>query len=225
VSNLAWTYTRQHKKRRQEIANESRAIRWPWVRSAVAEESRDLLNLNVVDVLLDTWKKYMQIEQYGDPKEHTPQEKIFAPLANHTVKSEHHPCVKILLKGKEVGSIEFSLEFSLTLESFVLVIQNGKVMEIQTGLGKGEGSLALVETELWKQELTLVHFPGSISLGSGFPCEAKVYRLRRLREVEPLCSAARRRLRTPEVAETHSTWHKGGRSGKRGHYVVQQRFD
>ena len=88
-------------KARQEIANESRAIRWPWVRSAVAGESRDLLNLNVVDVLLDTWKKYMQIEQYGDPKKHTPEEKIFAPLANHTVKSEHHPCVKILLKGKK----------------------------------------------------------------------------------------------------------------------------
>src|SRR2546426_8392692 len=30
---------------RQEIAKESRAIRWPWVRKAVAEESQDLLNL------------------------------------------------------------------------------------------------------------------------------------------------------------------------------------
>src|SRR5436853_812541 len=30
---------------------ESRAIRWPWVRKAVAEESQDLLNLNVLDVL------------------------------------------------------------------------------------------------------------------------------------------------------------------------------
>jgi hypothetical protein len=160
-------------KARQEIANESRAIRWPWVRSAVAEESRDLLNLNVVDVLLDAWNKYMQIEEYGDPKQYTPEEKIFAPLANHTVKSKHHPCVKILLKGKEIGSIEFSLEFSLTLESFVLVIQNGKVMEIQTGSGKGEGSLALVETELWKQELTLVHFPGRISLGTGIPLRSE----------------------------------------------------
>jgi hypothetical protein len=160
-------------KARQEIANESRAIRWPWVRSAVAEESRDLLNLNVVDVLLDAWNKYMQIEEYGDQKKHTPEEKIFAPLANHTVKSKHHPCVKILLKGKEIGSIEFSLEFSLTLESFVLVIQNGKVMEIQTGSAKGEGSLALVETALWKQELTLVHFPGNISLGRGIPLRSE----------------------------------------------------
>jgi hypothetical protein len=77
------------------------------------------------------------------------------------------------LKGKEIGSIDFSLEFSLTLESFVLVIQNGKVMEIQTGSAKGEGSLALMETALWKQELTLVHFPGNISLGRGIPLRSE----------------------------------------------------
>jgi hypothetical protein len=156
-------------KTRQEIAHESRAIRWPWVRSAIAAESRDLLNLNVVDVLVNAWQKYMQIEQYADPKKHAPEETILVPLATHTVSSEHHPCVKILLQGREVGSIEFTLEFALTLESFVLVIKNGKVAEIRTGSGKGEASLSLRETELWKKELAPVHFPGNIPLASGIP--------------------------------------------------------
>lgn len=156
-------------KARQEIANDSRAIRWLWVRSAVADESRDLLNLNVVDVLLSAWKKFMQIEEYADPKKHPPEEKNFVPLAAHTIESAHHPSVRILLSGKEVGSVEFDLEFSLDLEAFVLVVQNGKVMAIQTGSGKGRGSLSLAGVELWKRELAPVHFPGSIALGTGFP--------------------------------------------------------
>ena len=34
---------------RQEIAKASRAIWWGWVRTAVAEKSQELLNLNVID--------------------------------------------------------------------------------------------------------------------------------------------------------------------------------
>ncbi len=154
---------------RQEIAKESRAIRWPWVRKAVAEESQDLLNLNVLDVLVDAWKKYLQIEQYADAAKYGPGEKILAPLAEHTVKSQHHPCLQILLKEHEVGSVKFNLEFSLTLEGFVLMIQDAKILEIQTGSGKGEGSLSLAEITLWKREVKPVRFPGHISLGSGIP--------------------------------------------------------
>jgi hypothetical protein len=39
---------------RQTIAKESRAIRWPWVRQAVSEQTRQLLNLNVLDAV---WSK------------------------------------------------------------------------------------------------------------------------------------------------------------------------
>ena len=139
------------------------------MRKAVAEESQDLLNLNVLDVLVDAWKKYLQIEQYADAAKYGPGEKILAPLAEHTVKSQHHPCLQILLKEHEVGSVKFNLEFSLTLEGFVLMVQDAKILEIQTGSGKGEGSLSLAEITLWKREVKPVRFPGHISLGSGIP--------------------------------------------------------
>jgi hypothetical protein len=154
---------------RQKIAQESRAIQWSWVRQAVAEGAQDLLQLNVVDVLVNAWKKFMQIEQYADPFKYNAGEKILAPLAEHTLKSEHQPSVQILLQGHEVGSVKFDLHFSLTLEGFVLVIQNARILEIQTGSGKGEGSLSLTEISLWKRELKPVRFPGHISLGNGIP--------------------------------------------------------
>jgi hypothetical protein len=154
---------------RQEIKQRSRAIQWSWVRKAVAEESRNLLNLNVIDVLVDAWKKYMQIEQYADPLKYGHGEKILLPLAEHTMKSKHHPSVQILLENHEAGAIQFNLEFSLTLDGFVLMIQDAKLLEIETGSGTGEGSLSLAEVDLWKQELKPVRLPGHILFGDGIP--------------------------------------------------------
>lgn len=158
---------------RQAIQKESRAIRWKWVRDLVAKKAGEILDLNVIDVLLEAWKKYMQIEQYADRQKYGPEEVILVPLAEHTLKSEHHPYVEILVKEQPVGQIVFDLEFSLALEGFVLKIQDGTIREIQTGSAKGEGSLSLAETILLKRELKPIHFLGHIDLGRGVPLRGR----------------------------------------------------
>lgn len=154
---------------RSAIQKDSRAIRWGWVRDLVAKKTGEILDLNVIDVLLEAWNKYMQIEQYADRKKYGAGEIILVPLAEHTVKSEHHPYVEILVKEQPVGRIVFDLEFSLTLEGFVLKIQDGMIHEIRTGSGKGEGSLSLEKTVLFKRELQPVHFPGHVHFTRGIP--------------------------------------------------------
>lgn len=38
-------------------------------------------------------------------------EKILVPLVAHTVKSQLHPSVRILLEGNEADAIKFDLEY------------------------------------------------------------------------------------------------------------------
>jgi hypothetical protein len=153
-------------KVRQEVAKEASSIRWQWVRDAVAAKSQTLLDMNVVEVLVSSWKKYMEIQQYADLKKHG-HEEILTPLATHTLKSEHHPFVQILLKEHEVGRVTFDLDFSLNLEGFVLKIQDARILEILTGSVTGEGTLSLAAVSLWDQKLKPLRFPGSLSLGQG----------------------------------------------------------
>jgi hypothetical protein len=154
---------------RQAIEKESRAIRWPWVRNAVAEKTSEVLDLNVVDVLVEAWKKYMEIAQYADRNKYGPDETILAPLAEHTVDSQQHPYIEILLQEQPVGRVTFDLDFSITLQGFVLTIRGGVIREIQTGSGKGEVSLSLADVTLLSKESKSIKFPGRISLGSGIP--------------------------------------------------------
>jgi hypothetical protein len=151
---------------RQAIAKEASSIRWPWVRDAVAEKSRDVLDLNVVDVLVAGWKRYMDIEQYADQNKYG-HEEILAPLATHTLRSQHHPYLQILLKEREVDRVTFDLDFSLNLEGFVLKIRDARIVEILTGSGTGEGALSVKQVSLWDRELKPVRFPGHLSLGQG----------------------------------------------------------
>ncbi len=155
----------------EEIHKASRAIRWKWVRELLAKKSAEVLDLNVVDVLLETWKKYMQIVQCADKSREDPKETFLCPLAEHTVTSEHHPYLEILLRDRPVGRIVFDLEFSLVLEGFVLRIQDGAIWEIQTGSAKGEVTLSIAKTVLLKKELQPVHFPGHIQFGKSIPLQ------------------------------------------------------
>jgi hypothetical protein len=154
---------------RETIARESRAIRWPWVRRAIADQTSEILNLNVLDSLGEAWKKLSEVEEYADPKKHKASDRNLIPLVEHTIKSQHEPELKILFHGNEIGSVKFNLEFSLMLDGFELAIQNARIMEIQTGSAKGEGSLSLAGISLWKYEWAPVHFPGQISFTSGIP--------------------------------------------------------
>ena len=158
---------REAAKIKESVQKEARTIRWPWVRDLVAEKASDVLNLNVVNVLMDAWNKYAEIAKYADREKYGPEESILVPLAEHTVKSKHHPYVEILLHDAAVGRVEFDLDFSLTLEGFVLKIQDGMIREIKTGSAKGEGSLTLASATLLKRELQPLHFPGHIPLGHG----------------------------------------------------------
>jgi hypothetical protein len=110
----------------------------------------------------------MEIEPYADLKKYGGED-ILAPLKTHTLKSQHHPHLEILLREHEVGRVTFDLDCSLILKGFVLKIRDAKILEILTGSGKGEGMLSLSQVSLWHQELKPVRFPGSISLGQGIP--------------------------------------------------------
>jgi len=158
---------------KESVKREARAIRWPWVRDLVAEKAHDVLNLNVVDVLAEAWKKYAEIEKYADRQKYGPEDSILVPLMEHTVKSKHHPYVEILLHDKPMGRVEFDLDFSLTLAGFVLNIQDGSIREIQTGSAKGEGKLALATVTLFKRETKPLDFPGRIPLGPGIPLRGR----------------------------------------------------
>jgi hypothetical protein len=132
-----------------------------------ADKVPDLLNVKVIGILAGAWTKYELLKKYADRRDYPPEEIVLLPLAQHTVKSEHHPCIEILLNGSPVGKITFDVTVSLKLESFELKLQDGKIKAVDAGTVQGSGEISFYGVTLVKKELEPVTVHASIDLGDG----------------------------------------------------------
>jgi hypothetical protein len=134
-----------------------------------ADKLPDLLNVKVISILTGAWTKYELLKKYADRREYPPEETVLLPLAEHTVKSEHHPYVEILVNGRPVGKITFDVTVSLKLESFELKLQDGKIKAVNAGTVQGSGEISFYGVTLIKKEIEPVTVHASINLGDGIP--------------------------------------------------------
>jgi hypothetical protein len=152
---------------KQKLPAQMKLLRWSSVTGAIAAKVPALLDIKVLDVLIPAWKKYRLVAKYADQSRYSPDEIILAPLATHTLKSEHHPYVEILVGEKSIGKISFDVVLSLELKGFVLKIQDARIKSIEAGSCQGEGTVGIEKEVLYKKQLDPFTLPGAISLGEG----------------------------------------------------------
>ncbi len=147
-------------------------MKWPVALDCVAEKIADLLNIAIPDIMVMAWKKYRILLAYTDSKKYPPGEVSLVPLAEHTISSEHHPFLEILINNQPFGKIEFHISVSLALESAILKIQDGKIMAVTAGTCKGKGTIECENLLIMEKQTQPISLPGTISLGEGVPIVA-----------------------------------------------------
>lgn len=154
---------------KEVFSKEVKGIRWHVVFNEIMKKVGDLLNIGVSDIMVMAWNKYSLLLKYLDREKYSPDETFLVPLAEHTIKSEHHPYIEILINDKTVGKIGFDINISLNLEGIILKIQDGKIKEILTGSCKGKGTISHGDFVISEKSLEPIQLPGSIDLGEGIP--------------------------------------------------------
>ena len=154
---------------KEVFSKEAKGIRWPVAFNEIIKKIEDLLNIGIPDIMVMAWNKYKILLKYSDRKKYSPDETFLVPLAEHTIKSEHHPCIEILINDKMVGKIGFDINISLKLEGIILKIQDGKIKEILTGSCKGKGTINHGDFVMFEKSLEPIQLSGSIDLGEGIP--------------------------------------------------------
>lgn len=154
---------------KEVFLKEAKGIRWPVAFNEIMKKIGDLLNIGVLDIMVMAWNKYSLLLKYLDREKYSPDETFLVPLAEHTIKSEHHPYIEVLINDKMIGKIGFDINISLKLEGIILKIQDGKIKEILTGSCKGEGTISHDDFVIFEKSLEPIQLPGSIDLGEGMP--------------------------------------------------------
>lgn len=144
-------------------------VDWPVAFDEIVNRIADLLDVGIVEIAVGAWNKYRALRKYADRKRYPPNETFLVPLVTHTIKSTHHPYIELLMDGKPIGRIDFSIDLELTLEGAILKIRDGRIVEIRVGSAKGEGRLKCEEFVLFERGTGPLELPGSIVLPEGIP--------------------------------------------------------
>lgn len=158
-----------HKFLSEIESNEVKGIKWPVASNEIMKKMGDLLNISIMDIMVKAWNKYGFLRKYLNNKNYLPDETILVPLSKHTIKSEHHPYIEILIDERPVKKIMFNITVALTLKGIILKIQGGKIKEIQTGDCVGSGSITYKDTTILKKDFVSISLPGSVELRDGVP--------------------------------------------------------
>lgn len=140
--------------------------------SSEAESSlSDLLDIDLLDVLVGSWNKSMELQRYKDPEKYPPDKTWLVSLSDHNIKSSHKPRLEIFLDGKSIGSLEFDLALELKVKGLILRIKGGKIIGVTTGKVQVFGDFGLYGAGIWKGETKEFDLPGNIDLCKVEPIE------------------------------------------------------
>ena len=136
---------------------------------AIEKGAHSLLNIRIEDILLPTWKKYLSLRKYLDKEKYPPEKVSLVPIAEHTVRSEHHPYIEFRINDQPAGKIAFCITVSLMAKGMILVIRDGRIWEIRTGECSARGSITCEGIPNAEKSSEIVPLPGAISFAEGVP--------------------------------------------------------
>lgn len=149
------------------LATEAKWIDWPTAFGGVVGKLKELLDIDIVDVMAWGWERYGEIRKYADGEKYPPDETYFVPIAEGAIRSVHRPYVEITINETVKEKVTFDVVFTLSVKGVVLGIQGGRIRQIRTGSCKGKGTVKLGNVLLAEKETEPIELPGSIDLGEG----------------------------------------------------------
>jgi len=157
---------------KERLSQKVPGLGWPGTVDKIMGNLSQLFDISLSSIMVRAWNNFRILFKYLNRENYLPEEIIYLDLHEHTIKSEHHPAMEILLNGASLGKIIFHITVSLTLKGVTLKIQEGKIKEITPLSCEGKGTFKLGEFVLLERKTGPVPFPARIDLGDGIPIAA-----------------------------------------------------
>jgi hypothetical protein len=129
----------------------------------------EAMDLDITRILVWGWRKHREIVQYRDSKD-PPGGFNAVPLVEHALVSRHSPTIEPVINGSPTGvQLRFDIVLKLTTKGAVLIIRDGKIVEVRTGNCVGSGSVAYAGLAIFERKTAPLALPGSVAFKNGIP--------------------------------------------------------
>lgn len=129
----------------------------------------ELLEIDILrGVLIPAWKTHPDLQEYGDPDKHPPDETAIVPLVEHSVATNHAPTLEPSLAGRSLGEMEFGVEGEFLVKGAILEVRDAKIVKVRLSGIEGTGTLGLAGVSFLQKDGN-VDLVGSFDLQEGVP--------------------------------------------------------
>lgn len=152
-------------KIKAKIDEEIKGIKWIEFTPDLVKKVGKLLDINIPDLFIDSWKKGKAIQDALAESKQIPEKTIEIELDQHIIESELNPYIEIrIMNLPEPKRINFTLKVSFDLKKFVLKIQNGSINEIQAGICEMTGTFNCEGILIAEKKSELIQLPVSFAI-------------------------------------------------------------
>jgi hypothetical protein len=128
---------------------------------------RDLLALDVGDLLLAAWRTRAKLIDAAQRTRAKPGSRALVALATHRVTQIHRPYIDMLFNGRRLHRIEFELSLIFDVHALVGVIRDGRLIELHSG--SCDAACSLLIDGCRRERKARLELPLAVRLGSGVP--------------------------------------------------------
>ena len=154
--------------------------RWQAIQDRIAEEGKDvklparmhdlgpkiceLFDVPLPNILVTSWKKVGSLQSLLEKSRNSPDQIMYLELAEHSINCEQKPYIEMKIKDLPVKKIEFLVKLLFKLKGFVLKVQNGAILQLQTGACEVQGTISYSGQVIVEKKLSPIKLPGQIEL-------------------------------------------------------------
>lgn len=128
--------------------------------NTVAEKLKDALNVGIDQIMLSAWSQHRDLVNDLEKSRQLKGETILVPLADHTIRSTHHPAVEVMVNDRRVAAFKFNANLMMRIQRAVLRVEAGEVVGVEAGVWHGVGQLKCGPVTLVEHETKEFALPG-----------------------------------------------------------------
>ncbi len=129
----------------------------------VANKLKDALDVQINQILKSAWAQHRDLLDDLEQSKQMRGETFLVPLANHTIRSTHHPAVEVLVNDRRVAAFKFNANLMVRIQGAVLRVEGGEVIGAESGAWQGVGQLKCGPVTLVEHETDEFALPASLS--------------------------------------------------------------
>jgi len=128
----------------------------------VADKLKDALNVQINQILRSAWSQHRDLLDDLEKSKQAKGETFLVPLANHTIRSTHHPAVEVMVNDRRVAAFKFNANLMMRIKDAVLKVEAGRVIGVESGAWQGIGQLKCGPMTLVEHETEEFALPMSL---------------------------------------------------------------